>query len=85
MGRPALADAQTKEPRLYNHEEEIGEKTNIATAHLEVVSKLTNLAEKMEAEIGGGKSAARRPAGNVENPTPLYPAKLPERKKKKRQ
>jgi len=30
MGRPVAPDAQTKEPRLYNLDTEIGEKTNIA-------------------------------------------------------
>ncbi len=79
MGRPALADASTKTPRLYNLEAEIGEKTNVADSHPEIVAKLTELANKMDAEIGGANPTARRPAGKVTNPTLLYPA---ERSKK---
>jgi arylsulfatase A-like enzyme len=73
MGRPALPDAQTNTPRLYNLDKEIGERTNLAEAHPEVVARLTALAEKIKAEIGGSNPAARRPAGKVENPSVLYP------------
>ena len=74
MGREAEPDAQTKAPRLYNLDTEIGEKTNVADAHAEIVAKLTALAEKMNAEIGGDSPSARREAGKVENPSILYPA-----------
>jgi arylsulfatase A len=74
MGRPALDDASTASPRLYNLDAEIGEKTNVANAHPEIVAKLTALAEKMDAEIGGANPTARRPAGKVENPSILYSA-----------
>ena len=74
MGREAEPDAQTKTPRLYNLDSEIGEKTNVADAHPEIVAKLTALAEKMNAEIGGDSPSARREAGKVENPSILYPA-----------
>ena len=82
MGRSVMPDAQTKEPRLYNLDEEIGEKTNVAKQHPKIVSKLTALAKKMNAEIGGSQPAARRPAGKVENPSTLYPAEPRNRKKK---
>ena len=74
MGRPVAPDAQTKEPRLYNLDTEIGEKTNIASKHPDVVARLTALADKISAEIGGRNPAARRPSGKVANPQLLYPA-----------
>ena len=79
MSRPVLPDASTTAPRLYNLDTEIGEKTNVANSHPDIVAKLTALAEKMAAEIGGANPKARRPAGKVENPTTLYSA---ERSKK---
>ena len=82
MGRAVAADAQTKAPRLYNLDEEIGEKTNLADKHPEIVAKLTALAGKMSAEIGGSSPSARRPAGSVANPSTLYPTE-PRQKKKK--
>ena len=77
MGRPVSPDAQTNEPRLYNLDREIGERTNLATKHPDVVTRLTALASKMSAEIGGKNPAARRPAGKVGNPQFLYPSERP--------
>ncbi len=74
MGRDIKPDANTQAPRLYNLDAEIGEQTNVAAAHPEIVAKLTALADKMMAEIGGPAPTARRPAGKVENPKMLYPA-----------
>ena len=74
MGKDGIkADASGREPRLYNLDEEIGEQTNLASKHPEIVAKLQALAEKMDAEIGGNLPTARRPAGEVENPVTLYP------------
>jgi len=73
MGKGISPDATGKEPRLYNLDEEIGEQTNVASKHPEIVAKLQALAEKMSAEIGGTSPNARRPAGEVENPVILYP------------
>lgn len=72
MGKGIASDASGKQPRLYNLDEEIGEKTNIADKHPEIVEKLRSLADKMSAEIGGTSPAARRPAGEVANPVTLY-------------
>jgi hypothetical protein len=74
MGREALPDAKTHEPRLYNLDQEIGEKTNLAAAHPEIVKELTALGDTIMAEIGGKNPAARRPSGKVAQPTTLYPA-----------
>jgi arylsulfatase A-like enzyme len=63
-----------KNPRLYNLDREIGEQTDLAGEHPDIVAKLQALAAKMSAEIGGDAPTARRPAGAVENPTTLYPS-----------
>jgi arylsulfatase A len=66
-----------KNPRLYNLEEEIGEQTNLADKHPEVVAKLQTLIDKMNAEIGGENPIARRPAGTVHKPQTIYPSIAP--------
>ena len=73
MGQGTNSDASGKAPRLYNLDAEIGEQTNLAAKHPEIVAKLQALAEKMAAEIGGKEPTARRPAGVATNPKPLYP------------
>jgi arylsulfatase A-like enzyme len=55
--------------RLYNLDEEIGEKTDVSAKHPEVVARLTALAEAMEIEM----KANKRPVGVVKNPVMLYP------------
>ena len=74
MGRSFDDDAKGPEPRLYNLDEEIGERTNVAAQNPEIVAKLTALADKMKADIGKANGPASRPAGKVENPQPLYPS-----------
>lgn len=59
--------------RLYDLDAEIGEQTDVAARHPEVVAKLKALADKMSAEIGGRAPAARRPAGEVKAAKTLYP------------
>ena len=73
MGKDTPTDATGKAPRLYNLDADIGEKTNLADKHPDLVAKLQALADKMGAEIGGKEPKARRPAGVVENPKTLYP------------
>lgn len=77
-------DASSKEPRLYNLDEEIGEQTNVAGKHPEIVAKLQALAQKMSVEIGGDSPTARRPAGEVANPVTLYPTAEDKPKAKKK-
>ena len=68
------ADLTSKEPRLYNLDEEVGEVTNLADMHPEVVSRLKKLIDGMVADIGSGKPGPGvRPAGEVKNPVTLYP------------
>ncbi len=64
----------TSELRLYNLEEEIGERTNLADRHPEIVKRLKDIADRMDAAVGaGGSHPQRRPEGRVQNPKPLYP------------
>jgi arylsulfatase A len=67
-------EATGQGPRLYNLDDEIGEQTNVAAQHLDIVQRLQDLAAKMNADIGGKAAPGRRPAGKVENPVTLYPA-----------
>jgi arylsulfatase A len=59
--------------RLYDLDAEIGEQTDVAAQHPEIVAKLKPLADKMSAEIGGKTPTARRPAGEVKGAKTLYP------------
>jgi arylsulfatase A len=65
---------EKKTPRLYNLDTDISETTDVSDKHPDIVSKLTALIVKMEAEIGGTKPTARRPAGIAEHPVTLYPS-----------
>jgi arylsulfatase A len=73
MGKGVLDDASGTAPRLYNLDQDIGEKTNVADQHPDIVAKLQPLAAKMAAEIGGNHPTARRPAGTVAKSATLYP------------
>ena len=59
--------------RLYDLDAEIGEQTDVAAQHPDIVAKLKALADKMAAEIGGKEPSARRPAGEVKGAKTLYP------------
>lgn len=85
MGRPVAPAAPGTKPRLYNLDQEIGEKTNLAADHPEIVRELSALAEQMNAETGGTDPAARRPAGKVDRPSCLYPSEGRERNAKPKQ
>lgn len=84
MGREALPDARTREPRLYNLDQEIGEKTDLAAAHPEIVAELSGLAQTIVAEIGSDSPTARRTAGKVDRPVTLYPSESREKKANQR-
>jgi arylsulfatase A-like enzyme len=77
FGRPNPAVDAPHKPRLYNLDEEIGEQTDLAASHPDIVTRLAALATAMSAEIGGSTPTARRPAGKVANPVLLYPAEQP--------
>jgi arylsulfatase A-like enzyme len=66
--------ASLENPRLYNLDVEIGERTDVATQHPEVIERLKPLALKMAAELGDGKPGPEvREPGRVPNPVTLYP------------
>jgi len=64
--------ASLEAPRLYDLDADIGETTDVAVAHPEVVADLKALAVAMQQDLGP-KGPARRPAGTAENPRTLYP------------
>ena len=67
--------ASLDKPRLYNLDVEIGERTDVAAEHPDVVNRLRALAVQMAAELGDGQPGpAVRPAGFVENAVTLYPS-----------
>lgn len=58
--------------KLYNLDEDIGETTDVAAKHADVVGKLTRLANKMRADLGDGQPGPGcRPSGRVVDPQPL--------------
>lgn len=65
--------------RLYNLEQEIGERTNLAENNPEVVARLQKMADEMVLEMASNT----RPAGLAENPVTLYPTKPRAPRKKK--
>lgn len=69
MGLKERPEDLKRSGRLYNLDEEIGEKTDVSAKHPEVVARLTALAEAMSIDIKNNK----RPAGRVDNPVTLYP------------
>jgi hypothetical protein len=66
-------EASKTNPRLYDYDADIGEATNLADNHADVVEKLIKLAATMTDEISGQAPKSRRPAGEVGKPQPLYP------------
>ncbi len=74
----ASPDAAAAGVRLYNLDVEIGERTNVAAEHLDVVKRLQVLARQMTADLGDGKPGPGvRPAGQVDHPALLIPGAEP--------
>lgn len=84
MGVKPEADAAGTNPRLYNLDEDIGERSDVAAKNPEIVARLLALANRMDQEIGGTNPSARRPAGEVAEPKPLYPVSDAARGKKEK-
>ena len=57
---------------LYDLETDVGETTNVANRHPEVVERLGELARRAREDLGdvGREGKGQRPAGMVKNPTP---------------
>lgn len=75
--KPRKANAKGKiakpaGPRLYNLDIDIGEKTNVAAEHPEIVKRLEGYVEQMDSDLGVNKNGPGvRPPDRVENPKPL--------------
>lgn len=72
----AKLEATQESPRLYNLDQDIGERTDVAAQHPDVVKRLQDLIAKMDADLGSDKgkkapASGVRPAGRVANPKPL--------------
>jgi len=85
MGFRNQPDDIKKAGRLYNLADDIGETTDVAAKHPDVVERLTKLAEAMRADIGDGKPGPGvRPAGSVSNPVTLYPTQSKKKRGRKK-
>jgi arylsulfatase A len=73
MGHAAKVPASMDAPRLYDLEADLGETTDVAARHPDVVARLAALARRMAAELSGARAPGRRPAGTVADPAFLYP------------
>lgn len=60
-------------PRLYDLEADIGERSDVAADHPDVVERLQALAAPMAVELGGRQARGRRPSATVDKPRMLYP------------
>ncbi|GAB6166319.1 hypothetical protein JCM19992_23190 [Thermostilla marina] len=61
-----------KRGELYNLEDDIGETTNVAADHPEIVAELTKVAEAMKDDLGlEGIGPGCRPLGRVPDPRPI--------------
>ncbi len=74
-GRPRVPAVDPKKPFkpiLYNLDTDIGERTNVAAEHPDVVQRLRAFAAKMDADLGATKQGPGvRPPGRVAMPKPL--------------
>ncbi len=71
-GRGPIVPATFDDPRLYNLDNDIGERTNIAAKHPEVVARLQGLIRQMDGDLGRtGNGPGVRPPGRVAHPRML--------------
>ena len=70
---PKQAKDSTIVPRLYNLDDDIGERKNIASKHPEIVKQLQALIDEMDKDLGAKKlGPGVRAPGRVANPTGLW-------------
>ncbi|HLW67779.1 MAG TPA: sulfatase [Gemmataceae bacterium] len=73
-GKPAppLPKGEKFTPKLYNLDADIGETTDLAEKHPEIVKRLQEFVAKMDADLGATKQGPGvRPPGRVAQPLPL--------------
>ena len=72
IGKPKEPEKQPFAPRLYDLDTDIGETTDVADKHPDVVKRLQEFVTKMDADLGTTKlGPGVRPPGRVEKPQPL--------------
>jgi arylsulfatase A len=72
IGKPKEPENGPFVPKLYNLDDDIGEKTDVADKHPDDVKRLQELVKKMDADLGATKQGPGvRPPGRVEKPLPL--------------
>ena len=71
--RPARGAPEPKHPtQLYNLDSDIGESTDVAAGHPDVVKRLMALADHMDSDLGSQtRGPGVRPPGKVQHPQPL--------------
>ncbi len=68
-GNNVLTPATFNKPRLYNLDTDIGEQTDVAAEHPEVVARLQDLIRQMDDDLGRTKDGPGvRPPGRVDHP-----------------
>jgi len=77
MGKDKGKAAQPFTPTLYNLDTDIGETTDVAAQHPDVVKRLQGYVARMDADLGvKGAGPGVRPCGRVDNPKPLVMARV---------
>jgi arylsulfatase A len=75
QGANAAQRAEPFQPQLYNLEDDLGEMTDVAAKHPDVVERLTAVAATMKNDLGWTElGPGCRPLGRVDNPLPLISA-----------
>lgn len=71
--KAAKAAAQARRsPQLFNLKTDVGETTDVAAQHSEIVARLQQLVAQMKDDLGtNGPAPGSRPLGKVANPQPL--------------
>ncbi len=75
LGKRVKGKKPTTQTLLFNLQNDIGEKKNLAAMHPKIVQRLAGYMKEFEQELGRGDVLTKncRPAGDVPNPKPLVP------------
>jgi hypothetical protein len=75
-GTPVPYDKGKIDLSLFNLQEDVGETTDVADQHPDVVARMQELADRMRAELGDSRTktngAGLRPAGQLEPGDPRF-------------
>ncbi len=72
ISKPKEAEKPPFVPKLYNLDTDIGETTDVAEKHTDVVKRLQEWIAKMDADLGAARQGPGvRPPGRVQKPQPL--------------